>query len=222
MSQRRFEVVNVWHGEQRRSAYRIVCSACRMHEDFVNNGVRRVHPKAAEQRFRNGGWIVAKKAAHGLCADCIAALRARRSQVLVLNAEPASLARKSGSVVDMNEKAAPPPAMGRDEKRIINMKLHEVYVDERVGYDKGWTDARVSKELGVPRAWVTDVREDLFGPVREPEALAPLREAQTRTEERIADLRKRHEALAQDIAKIEAAVASSASEIARIAKECAG
>jgi hypothetical protein len=41
--------------------------------------------------------------------------------------------------------------------------LNEVYVDNKVGYSKGWTDEKVALDLGVPRVWVKTVREEFFG-----------------------------------------------------------
>ena len=58
-----------------------------------------------------------------------------------------------------------PRQMERSEKRIIWLKLDEVYGDETTGYQPGWTDARVAKDLDVALAWVKTVREENFGPV---------------------------------------------------------
>ena len=63
------------------------------------------------------------------------------------------------SVVNM------PRQMSREDRRIIFEKLNEVYVDEKSGYSSPWTDEKVSVDLGVPRAWVSNVREEMFGPV---------------------------------------------------------
>ena len=57
-----------------------------------------------------------------------------------------------------------PPSMTRDDRRIIFAKLNEVYVDEKVGYSQSWSDQRVANDLSVPRAWVTEIREENFGP----------------------------------------------------------
>lgn len=58
----------------------------------------------------------------------------------------------------------PPREMSRDDRRVIFAKLNEVYIDESKGYDNGWSDHRVAVDLGVPRAWVASVREEMFGP----------------------------------------------------------
>ena len=49
------------------------------------------------------------------------------------------------------------------DKRIINTKLEEVYIDEKVGYSDGWSDQKVAGHLGVPVAWVRTLRDENFG-----------------------------------------------------------
>jgi hypothetical protein len=56
----------------------------------------------------------------------------------------------------------PPQEPTRDDKKLINMKLTEVYLEN--SYANGWTDKRVSEDLGVPQAWVATIREEFFGP----------------------------------------------------------
>lgn len=68
------------------------------------------------------------------------------------------------NVVNLHPPVEQPKPMGRDDRRIIFEKLHEVYVDEKVGYSEGWTDHRVSTALGCPQAWVQSVRDEMFGP----------------------------------------------------------
>jgi hypothetical protein len=60
--------------------------------------------------------------------------------------------------------APPMEVMGKAEKRIIFAKLNDVYEDEKVGYSGDWSDAKVAKDLGVPVAWVKEVRDESFGP----------------------------------------------------------
>ena len=65
-------------------------------------------------------------------------------------------------VVPINAEA--PRTMTRDERRIIFEKLNDVYVSEKVGYMEDWNDEKVAKDLGVARAWVSGLREEMFGP----------------------------------------------------------
>lgn len=54
-----------------------------------------------------------------------------------------------------------PRTMSRDDGRIIYEKLRDVY--EVKSYVVGWSDKRVADDLGVPRAWVENVRSQFFG-----------------------------------------------------------
>lgn len=160
MSDRKFLIASVYHGEQRRSAYRIECSQCGAHDDFVHTSARRPPDKAAEQAFRKRGWLIGRRAQHDLCPACI------KATAKTLNEPPKEEIKAM--------KADPPPEMTREDKRVINLKLHEVYEGETTGYAKGWSDRKVAEELGVPRAWVAQVRDELFGPAGEPEEIAKL------------------------------------------------
>lgn len=53
--------------------------------------------------------------------------------------------------------------IGRDERRIILAKLQEVYVDEKSGYQQGWSDEKVAADLGVPDGIVSWLRAENFG-----------------------------------------------------------
>lgn len=64
----------------------------------------------------------------------------------------------------MELRAAQPKQMGIDERRIVYEKIGDVYLDPKIGYSKGWSDKRVADDLGVPPAWVREVRDTLFGP----------------------------------------------------------
>lgn len=66
-------------------------------------------------------------------------------------------------MIGMTIKADPPRQMSRDDRRVIFAKLNDVYIDESKGYDGGWSDQRVAKDLGVPLAWVKEIRQENFG-----------------------------------------------------------
>lgn len=54
--------------------------------------------------------------------------------------------------------------MTRADRRAVVEKLQEVYLNEVTGYSPGWTDAKVAAEIDRPRAWVAQIREEMFGP----------------------------------------------------------
>lgn len=66
----------------------------------------------------------------------------------------------------------PPREMSRDDRRVIFAKLDEVYLDEKRGYDSGWSDHKVASDLGVPRKWVEIIRAENFGAIGTNEEMA--------------------------------------------------
>lgn len=146
-----------------------------------------VDQKAQEQRFihkrlEERGWKVGKTEAKHLCPSC----KHRIAPAKVIDPE---LGAKIKQLIQPQEPAmsqpavlteGPEPTLTRDNRRIILVKLEEVYVDEKIGYSAGWTDGKVATDLGVPRAWVKSLREVNFGPegVNE-EITAAIKEANT-------------------------------------------
>ena len=128
------------------SAMRIECADCEAKGFFAQTGNGRKPPIAAEQYFRRHGWHVG----NGPRADkCSACQDKRKSHLKVATMEP---------------KAEKPREMSREDRRIVFAKVDELYLDDKTGYQPPWTDAAVARDLGVPRSWVSSVREELFGP----------------------------------------------------------
>jgi hypothetical protein len=95
----------------------------------------------------------------------------------------------------------PPREMSRDDRRVVFSKLDEVYIDESKGYDNGWSDHRVAIDLGVPRAWVTTIREEMFGPDKSnAEARELVQEAKALVAEMRAFVAEHHETTVRAIA----------------------
>ena len=149
MADRAFEFAKVRQGGKAISALRITCSRCGRQDEFIQTSERRLPNLAAAQKFRNIGWSVGSVARKDVCPDC----QQRKEPMKAEDVKPAAPLR-----------AEPPREMGKDDRRIVFAKIDEVYVGEEKGYDTGWSDERVSADLGVPRAWVTAIREEFFGP----------------------------------------------------------
>lgn len=104
--------------------------------------------------------------------------------------------------------AEPPREMSRDDRRLIFAKLDEVYVDENTGYSAGWTDDKVATDLGVPRAWVAQIRDENFGPGTNEEITKLLGEVNETVrlhegvKSRLIELQRLENGLAADIARI--------------------
>lgn len=103
-----------------------------------------------KRKMEARGWKIGTRAGHRWpkCFSSIKATAARRpSDNGVANGEtPVSVT----PIKSVQEAAT--RMLGRDDRRIIFEKLNEVYVNDKVGYSAGWTDERVSTDLGVPGA----------------------------------------------------------------------
>lgn len=149
----------------------------------------------ADKMFRNKHWNIANNRKRDMCPECVSDLRAERERKRAASSPFAPLLKlvKAGDPIDPG--AAIPAkefnseakveivadkidgALSREGKRIIFMKLNEVYRDEATGYAAGWSDDRIATDLGVPVQWVQAIRDEDFGPA---DPVAPL----------FADLRK--------------------------------
>jgi len=98
------------------------------------------------KKIQQSGWVLGVGNKDDQCPACAT----RRPLKLVSDTAP---------------KADPPREPSRDDLRIIFEKLSETYVDDKTGYSPGWSDNRVAHDLGVPRAWVSRVRDEMFGPI---------------------------------------------------------
>lgn len=136
-----------------RRAMRLYCYRCGKSGDCVMNtmahgaGAEDKENRIAGRKFSDMGWSVDMHKGKHFCPEC--------------HAQPATKEpiMAPSTVVPM------PRQMSREDRRIVFEKLNEVYIDDKQGYASPWTDEKVSTDLGVPRAWVTNVREEMFGPV---------------------------------------------------------
>lgn len=120
------------------------------------------------KKFEQKKWSVGNSEKHDACPSCVERerieRRKRRSTTRAINLK----------IVDQEPvmSAAPtaveaPTSMGRDDRRIIFSHLQECYIDEKSGYRTPWTDAAVARHLGVPAAWVVQLRDENFGPAHD-------------------------------------------------------
>lgn len=140
---RRFPRDIIQHGDKRIPAAKIECSKC---------GSVAYHPDTGlndDVYFAKKGWSVGRGPAADTCPEC----QKRKPEMKVVKMEQPQA-----------PKVEPPREMGREDRRIITDKLDEVYDDKAGSYKAPWTDAAVGRDLGVPRAWVSEVREQFFGP----------------------------------------------------------
>lgn len=140
-----------------RLAFRITCGDCGTEAFFpvVSSGGHRRPPIAAEQHFQHAGWVVGSSHRKDRCPK-----HAFSKKEKPMPSKLAAAIEAAGPAEP--PKAEPPREMTREDRRIIMERLDEVYAKE--SYKTPWTDAGVAKDLGVPRQWVVDVRDQFFGP----------------------------------------------------------
>jgi hypothetical protein len=127
-------------------------------------------PEVVRKKFIDLGWWIGTRHEKGdVCPDCV---KLERSNNM--------LSTKKIGVPALA--AVPPRTMTREIRRLIFMKLNEIYLSEEAGYGKGWTDKRVAEDMDYPAAWIVTVREENFGPLRDNEDLRALREDMAKLE----------------------------------------
>lgn len=116
-------------------------------------------PEATARFFAQRGWQVGATPRKDRCPDC-----ANPKPKLKERKAP-TMAVPQDKVVSISPAAAQPPRkLEREQRRIIFLKLEEVYLGDTIGYSPGWNDERIASELNYPRAWIEEVRDLNFGP----------------------------------------------------------
>ena len=143
--------------------YRVTCSECGVTDSIgrQNMGSKTANEQVPK-KFAVKGWYIGDSPKHDKCPSCTERHRKKSSAAIVTEIFERYPSVKT--VVPL--KAEPPREMSRDDRRIIFAKLNEVYIDEKSGYDKGWSDKKIGDDLNVPLAWVKTIREENFGPAR--------------------------------------------------------
>lgn len=139
------------------------------------------------RKLESEGWKTLKAKDGPVCPSCVARGTAEPSKLHVIEARPEDQAKPIPiknfkdldilTLTQLGQTSPKPPELTKENRRVILAKLEDVYVDETTGYSAGWTDAKVAADLGVPRAWVTTLRAENFGPEGNEEIKVALAEA---------------------------------------------
>lgn len=185
-SERRYERIITTIDGKPVGCRRLVCAtpSCGQEGEILDRTTDGLPPALIERRFKQKGWEVGKNAKHDFCPTCVEARTIERRQrrnsskiksfATISNVFPLTpretLPQLEGEA-DVQATAESPQEMSRSDKRIIFAKLEEVYESEETGYKPGWSDAKVARDLGshIPVGWVSQVREDAFGPAKDNE-----------------------------------------------------
>lgn len=163
---RAFGETSVQHGTQWRRVASVTCRSCSAVEQIgIKMGHSLLPPDAIEKKLTQKGWVIGANEQWDMCPACVAASKASAKPILTIVANDKEIPVEVEVKPDLKSVAIEPRVMQREDRRIIFDKLNGVYLDEKRGYDAEWSDHKVSLDLGVPRAWVEQVREEMFGPV---------------------------------------------------------
>lgn len=156
--------------------YRVRCCECGDVSEVRGQEMgERIAREAMPQKFRERGWQLGKREDADRCRLC-AARNAKRSEQLVEGVkarpvEPATPVVLARTVVEetMNVSAksdvkAEVRTPTREQRRRVMEALDDVYPHAEKGYAGNMTDELLARRLDVPRAWVSEVREQLYGP----------------------------------------------------------
>jgi len=166
-----FDVCSIFVDNHPKRGVRISCGYCKNREEQQFNTVKTgaghdddVIERLVMRKFEKTGWKIGKTATQHRCPSCFSNIKqsaVRKSQMTKPTLTPVATTPVTHQVTPITQEVR---LMTRDERRIIFEKINEVYVGEKVGYSDNWTDEKVALDLGVARKWVTDIREDMFGP----------------------------------------------------------
>lgn len=141
---------------------KVVCCYClKVGTVKVTRGSTLLAPPGVIKKFHEMGWEIGRNCLQNVCPDC----QAKKPKTAHLTVVSDRTEENKMAVVEPIVKTDPPRTMTREDRRIIFEKMNGVYLDEKRGYDSGWSDVKLATDLGVPRAWVEQVREEMFGPV---------------------------------------------------------
>ena len=156
-------------------AYAITCNGCGKQEKIISSKPSGNLPvDLIAKKFGERGWNVGSRVREDRCPECVEQLKLSRKKepapVVRMPEMPKSLPlmpvvlASVAAVSSTPPKADTPPAMEKEDRRIIFSEIDSHYLDETKGYSDGWTDARIATGLNVPLAWVREIREANFGP----------------------------------------------------------
>jgi len=202
-------------GEQRRRIRAIECSSenCQRRDEIFDNGSTELPNEIVLKKFQQKNWEVGRDRNNDVCPDCLASRRHRKQReekmhdrnsvvagamdrLQTLAQQKPSYETAQAAIVAARHpekvtKAAVPEVETRkmevDERRVVFTKLNDVWAGGDMGYAAPWTDAAVAKDLGVPLAWVVEVRSLMFGEIRDNQDIRDILDKITQTRQDITD-----------------------------------
>lgn len=157
-----FTAALVPYGDGRARGYSLSCpcgniSAVHLNTFMVGRDDKQ-EITALTRKFEAKGWRVNQSAGQIRCPECLRLEHRKKQMAQPVTASTPIPKHPGSNGVDH------PSSMSREDRRVIFEKINSVYLNEKNGYQSPWTDGLVAEDMGVARAWVRQVREELFGP----------------------------------------------------------
>jgi hypothetical protein len=199
-----------------RSAMTIKCCRCSTTGTVVDNKHGGLAVSKLAEKFRAKGWLVASRASGDLCPKHNLSPAQKRAAWCRMNNVPrkgenknvpSKPTEKIVTTPDPVITADPPRQPSRDDRRRILEELEDSYDRTKDCYTGAGSDMQLAAKLSVPRAWVSELRDMMFGPdVNEAASLkeARLNELQGKLaalEEQALTLAQNAEALGREVRK---------------------
>jgi hypothetical protein len=142
-----------------------VCGTCGA-KDYVSEANRRLPAEVVAKKLRLRGWRIGRNG-RDQCPDHYWYKGHKQAAIIEFPQEEKTMEEQPAAVPYhgvLPPVAEPPRQPTREDRRAVRDKLDECY-DEGAGrYSGAWTDTSVALALNMPRAWVSSVRDDFFGP----------------------------------------------------------
>ncbi|MGH2343395.1 hypothetical protein ACRC7T_18170 [Segnochrobactraceae bacterium EtOH-i3] len=187
----------------------VTCGACGESVEISPQWQTHTRVEAISNHLRRRGWTVGRnKAGADRCPAC--AKMPRKAASLRCDAAPAppspipcqSTATEAPTIMATDKPAAPaaePRQPDRESRRLIHAEIETHWLDDAKGYAWQETDLTIARRLGVPPAWVAEVREFSFGPIMVNEDIAAFGREHKAISDQIVEMAKAHLSLAKQI-----------------------
>lgn len=162
-----------------------------------------IKDKLCAQALEREGWCFRRKPT---CPSCVAKRKAPTATVIPIKKEPPAMAQPSPKPRPSEQ---PPRTPTPADRKKINAALEGEYDDEKGRYLGDASDKTIAKALGMPHAWVAEVRVLMFGEGAGNEAVEKGREEVEALKAELVALEKQAFALAERADKATKALAAA-------------
>lgn len=153
--------------EGQQTGYMAACTRCRNTEFLPASGFKGSLPQTViAKKFKQKGWSLGKKC---LCPTCINPPKIE-AKVIEMKSAP-TLPKVPPMPQEMPVAIDAPRQMTAADKRKVFRAIDENWDETKSRYLGAASDSHLAQTLNVPRAWVTEVREENFGKTQRNEDL---------------------------------------------------